>query len=135
MGCCSRRRCSSQESGPRAEARGWLAPTVICFGGDCLGRRKSGVCGFAAEGLLVAACRLFCGLSPGPSPSLRFWGGVGSWLLERGIGRLCRLGGVGVSPKRRCCSQPLAGELEEAVQGRAVGGADLGRGLPRLYEQ
>ncbi len=32
--------------------------------------------------------------------------------MERGdVGRRCRLGGVGVPPKRRRCIQPLAGEF------------------------
>jgi hypothetical protein len=37
------------------------------------GRRQSGGCGFAADGIFWAACRHFVGLSPSPSPSLRFW--------------------------------------------------------------
>ncbi len=35
-------------------------------------------------GILLAACRHYVGLSPGPSPSLRFWGGE--------FGRLCCVG-------------------------------------------
>ena len=43
-----------------------VAPTVIRFGGDYLGRRQSGVCGFAVLGILLAACRLFYRLIPCP---------------------------------------------------------------------
>ncbi len=76
--------CRSRESGPRAAVcREAIAPEVGWFptfffalaatvwvGGKACG------CGFVGGGILLAALRHFVGLSPGPSPSLRLWGGV-----------------------------------------------------------
>ncbi len=88
MRCYSRRRCrlwvASGGCVPRSgRARGWVVPIVYS-----LWRRppavggKAGMGGFAAWGILLAALRHFVGLSPGPSPSLRFWGGVIVWLCR-----------------------------------------------------
>jgi hypothetical protein len=52
-----------------AEARGWRVPyCIIALAVTACGRRQGGVGGFAAGGILLAACRCFYRLTPAPSP-------------------------------------------------------------------
>ena len=97
MRCYSSRRCRLWVASGGSQRLGGPYHFFAVAATAC-GRRQSGglrlCCG---RGILLAACRHFVGLSPGPSPSLRFWGGE--------FGRLCLLVGfcvrVGCEPRDR----------------------------------
>ncbi len=87
-----------------------------------LGERRSNVCLWRG-GILLAACRHFLSPHPNPSP----WPSLSEILkaMERGdFGRHFRLGGVGVSPLRRCCNSA------SGVGVRVKGSRTLGLAVP-----